>query len=63
MASGISRPITGSHQEIKEKIAARVSQLGDQRAVISCQDITERFLRSHTIYRKQEVLRMLLKLS
>ena len=57
------RPITDSPAELQEKITARVGQLGDQRSVLSCQDLSQRFLNTTVVYRKQEVLRMLFKLS
>jgi len=38
-------------------------QTGDQKAVYACQDATQRFLTNNAVYRKQEVLTMLLKLS
>lgn len=62
-SAGPGRPINDSPAELKERITARVSQLGDQRAVIACQDATHRFLGNAAVYRKQEVIRMLLKLS
>lgn len=38
-------------------------QSGDARAVTACQEVTQRFLGNSAVYRKQEVLTMLLKLS
>jgi hypothetical protein len=60
---GPGRPINDSPSELREKITARVAQGGDQRAVLACQDWTQRFLANNSVYRKQEVLRMLLKLA
>jgi|JI10StandDraft_1071094.scaffolds.fasta_scaffold934944_1 hypothetical protein len=62
-SGGPGRPINESPEELKERITTRVSKLGDQRSVLACQDATHRFLSNGAVYRKQEVLRMLLKLS
>lgn len=61
--SGPGRPINESPEELKERVTKRVSQLSDQRSVLGSQDATHRFLANSAVYRKQEVLRMLLKLS
>ena len=58
-----TRPTMDSHSELKEKITSKVMQSGDARAVTACQDVTQRFLTNNAVYRKQEVLTMLLKLS
>ena len=63
-SSGPGRPANDSEEKLKEKVATRVKELGgDQRTIVGSQDMTERFLNNTSVYRKQEVLRMLLKLS
>ena len=58
-----ARPSTDSPAELKERITQKVAQQGEQRIVLACQDLTQRFLSNSAVYRKNEVLRMLLKLS
>lgn len=58
-----ARPTNDTPAELKERITNKVSQVGDQRAVLACQDAAQRFLGTSAVFRKQEVLRMLLKLA
>jgi hypothetical protein len=62
-SSSAGRPQQDTLPDLKDKITLKVAQTYDNRSVMLCQDITQRLINNPAIYRKAEVLRMLLKLS